>query len=156
MLSEKEVQISKPSVLSFQKKNGSIEIPISVKIEGTSNEPLTFLLEAVLSNADGTASGDKVLTKEIEINPTNKEEEPSIMEGGCVVAEQSFYYENSWYITSSKEELIYFQLFDMQGKQIVNQTIKYVATIDLSTLQSGLYIIKQTQGNNTQTFNLVK
>jgi hypothetical protein len=57
-------------------------------------------------------------------------------------------------ITSANSEAIAVTLFDILGKQVLNQTVSN-NTLNVSALNSGVYILKMVQNGNTSTKKLV-
>lgn len=93
------------------------------------DEPLTevayITIHGVLSNGDGTSQGDYTFSKEVVLEPAQKNLD-------------AYFSNNSFYVGQRANELL--RVVDLQGRVVYKQYIAdSEARIDLSELESGIY-----------------
>lgn len=148
LVSNAGVELSSPLVLVQKKStNAATTIPIEIRFDENLTEPQNYFVEIVLSNADGTANGDKVLAQEIVVYPAakNEEETPSISATNCMADEESFYANNTIISLVYDEAPIDLLVYNLMGQQVVHHTFQNSSSIDVSNLPTGKYFVKQIQ-----------
>jgi hypothetical protein len=128
-LTQKSVKIS----------NGFIETDIYIHYNEAISEPQEFVIQGVLSNMDGTSSGDKTFYSKFTIQPKNKTSEnisePLLLESFS----KSYYFNNTIYI---QEENSIISIYDLQGKLVHQELFLEKGSTSLTFLPSGMYFVK--------------
>jgi len=143
-----------PINLTKQKSsNGRSEITIRYVFDEPITKAKTMILQGVFSNNDGTAEGDQTFYKEITIQAKNE----GIQGSNLSLAFDQAYYNGKQVIISNPGKIEAVQILDLQGKIVRSVVVEDYQNIDVSELQSGMYLV--LIGNNRmemQRFKFVK
>jgi len=122
--------------------------------DGTANTIDRFILRQ-----DSTGETPDMVFDELRIGTTWAEVTPSTLSNNDFNLDQVSIYPNPTNtgkvtITSSNSDAMNVQVFDILGKQVKNETLTN-NTLNVSNLNTGVYILKITQNNATTTKKLV-
>ena len=108
---------------------------------------------------DTTGETPSILFDELRIGTSFEEVTPTTLSNADFVSDAFKLYPNpskSGFvnITSTGSETIQATVFDILGKQVINAAVSN-ERLDVSTLNTGVYIVKMTQGAATTTKKLI-
>lgn len=99
---------------------------VHVKFEEALTSPQYITIQGVLSNNDGTPFGDQSFSKEVKLEPVQKQHL------------DAYFANNSFFVQERANELL--RVVDLQGRVVYSDFISdSKASIDLSSLEQGIY-----------------
>jgi hypothetical protein len=116
-------------------------------------------IDRFIVRQDSTGETPSILFDELRIGTSFEEVTPTTLSNADFVSDAFKLYPNpskSGFvnITSTGSETILATVFDILGKQVINAAVSN-ERLDVSTLNTGVYIVKMTQGAATTTKKLI-
>jgi hypothetical protein len=116
-------------------------------------------IDRFIVRQDSTGETPSILFDELRIGTSFEEVTPTTLSNADFVSDAFKLYPNpskSGFvnITSTGSETIQATVFDILGKQVINAAVSN-ERLDVSTLNTGVYIVKMTQGAATTTKKLI-